>query len=224
MEKAIREFTKLKLEAEVGDCYSLLARTHLVANNRGAARDAIRQAEERLIDPTNKDYLDLQIVRGDFALRVSRRSAESIYTKVLPEQRNNGDAARTRRGFNDAQESEIIARAYLKRGKVRATLGDGVNARADFQQAAGIWDVLEDPAADFAHWEIERNAPWMDRETERLLMQEPVGVRVRAARIVGTETTERPVGRSHRRKLPRKYLDGVISRAREELVRDRPAW
>ena len=223
LEEAIREFTELKLEVEVGDCYSLLARTHLVADNRGAARDAIRQAEERLIDPTNKDYLDLQIVKGDLALRVNRRNAESIYTDVLPEQRNNGDVAPTRGDF-DAQKSEIIARAYLQRGKVRAILGDSTNARADFEQAAKIWEVLEDPAADSAYWEIEQTAPWMDRETERLLLNEPAGVRVRAARIVGDATAERPVGRAHRGKLPRKYLDGVISRAREQLVRDRPAW
>ena len=58
----------------------------------------------------------------------------------------------------------------------------------------------------------------------RLLMQEPIGERVRAARIVGTEAAERPVGRSHRKKLPRQYLHGVISRATDQLVRDRPAW
>ena len=224
LEEAIREFTKLKLEPEVGDCYSLLARTHLAAGNRRAARDAIRQAEERLIDPTNKDYLDLQIVKGDLALRVNRRSAESIYTDVLPQQRTNGDVTPTRGGSDDAQKSEIIARAYLQRGKVRAILGDRTNARADFERAAEIWELLEDPAADSAYWEMERNAPWMDRETERLLLKEPVGVRVRAARVVGNETAERPVGRAHRGKLPRKYLDGVISRAREQLVRDRPAW
>jgi len=224
LEEAIREFTKLRLEAEVGDCYSLLARTHLAAGNSGAARDAIRQAEERLIDPTNKDYLDLQIVKGDLALRVNRRSAESIYTDVLPERRTNGDVAPTRGGCDDAQKSEIIARAYLQRGRVRAILGDRTNARADFKRAAEIWELLDDPAADSAYWEMERNAPWMDRETERLLLQETVGVRVRAARIVGNETAERTVGRAHRGKLPRKYLDGVISRAREQLVRDRPAW
>ena len=54
LEEAIREFTKLRLEAEVGDCYSLLARTHLAAGNSGATRDAIRQAEERLIDRPTK--------------------------------------------------------------------------------------------------------------------------------------------------------------------------
>ena len=43
LREAILEFTKLNLEAEVGDCYSLLARTHFVAGNRKAASDAIKR-------------------------------------------------------------------------------------------------------------------------------------------------------------------------------------
>ena len=212
--KAIREFTTLELEAEVGDCYSLLARTHLVAGNRREARTAIGKAEERLVNETSKDYLDLQIVKGDLAWRVNRRSAESMYAAVV-----------TGTGDDDAQRSEIKARAYLRRGKVRVSLGEKDNALRDFGQAARIWDELHDPAADFAHWEIERlEAPWMDRETEALLVREPVGVRVRAARIVTEDTEQRPVGRSYRRKLPRMYLQGAISRARAKLATDQPAW
>ena len=214
LREAIDGFTKLELEAEVGDCYSLLARTHLVASDRQAARDAIKEADERLVDPTTKDYLDLQIVKGDLMLHTSRRSAESIYKDVLT----------TKTGEDDAQKSEIMARAYLHRGKVRAAIGDNDKALADFRRAAKIWDDLKDPAADFAHWEIERTATWVDKETKLLLVREPVGVRVRAARIVRNETAERPVGRSHRKKLPRDYLRGVISRAKEQYVMDRPAW
>ena len=222
--KAIDEFTKLGLEGEVGDCYSLLARTYLVTGDRGAARDAVREAEERLIDPTNKDYLDLQIVKGDLMLHVSRRTAESIYTEMLPGARTDADGALATVDVDDAQKSEIMARAYLQRGKVRAALGDATNARTDFEQAANIWDDLADPTADSAYWEIEGNALWIDTKNRPVLMREHVGVRVRAARIVGTETTQRPVGRSHRREVPRRYLDDVIRRAREQLVRDRPAW
>ena len=214
LREAIDGFAKLELEAEVGDCYSLLARTYLVAGDRQAARDAIREADERLVDSTSKDYLDLQIVKGDLMLHTNRRSAESIYTEVLT----------TTTGEDDAQKSEIMARAYLQRGKVRAALGDNDNALTDFRRAAKIWDGLEDPTADFAHWKIERTATWVDKETELLLTREPVGVRVRTARIVRNETAELPVGRSHRKKLPRNYLRGVISRAREQCVVDRPAW
>ena len=214
LREAIDGFTKLGLEAEVGDCYSLLARTYLVAGDRQAARAAVREADERLVDPTTKDYLDLQIVIGDLMLHTNRRSAESIYTDVL----------KTTTGEDDAQKSEIMARAHLQRGKIRAHIDDNDKALTDFQRAAKIWDDLEDPTADFAHWEIERTAKWMDKATERLLAPEPVSVRVRAARIVRNETAERPVGRSHRGKLPRDYLRGVIIRAKEQCVVDQPAW
>ena len=211
--KAIEGFTKLGLAAEVGDCYSLLARTHLVAGNRQAARDVIAEAANRLVDPTAKDYLDLQIVQGDLMLHTSRRNAESIYTEVL-----------TTKTGEDAQKSEIMARAYLQRGKVRADRGDKDDALADLQLAAEIWDNLEDPTADFAHWEIERAAIWMDKATERLLTREPVGVRVRAARIVSDDIRKRPAGRSYRKDLPEDYVRGAISRAREQYAIDRPAW
>ena len=213
LRKAINEFTKLKLESEVGDCYSLLARTHLATGDRGAADVAIGEACERLVDPTNKDYLDLQIVKGDLMAYSSSQAADSIYTEVLNDGANH-----------DAQRSEIMARAYLHRGRLRATLGNSDRALADFRRAAEIWDELEDPTADEAHWEIIRRASWVDKETELLLEQEYFGVRVRAARIVGDETTARPAGTSHRRKLPRKYLLAVIDRAREQYVVDRPVW
>ena len=222
--EAIGEFKKLGLEAEVGDCYSLLARTYLVTDNRTAARDAVREANKRMTNSANKDYLDLQIVKGDLMLHSNRRTAESIYTEMLPGAHSNGDGDLITGSVDDAQKSEIIARAYLQRGKARAALNDTRNALEDLQHAAKIWDDLEDPAADIAYWEIERNASWMDRETRSVLMREPVGVRVRAARIVGTVMAQRPVGRSHRQKVPRNYLDNVIGQAREQFVRDRPTW
>ena len=214
LRKAIQEFTALKNAAEVGDCYSLLARTYLAARDREQARNAMKEAEQRLIDPDNKDYLDLQIVRGDLMLSINRRSAEDLYSGVI---------AATKDGGYDAQRSEITARAYLQRGRVRRLLGDN-GARTDLLAAAEIWDLLEDPMADIAHWEILRTATWLDGEAKRTFGREAVGVRVRAARIVNAETARRPVGRSHRQKLTRHYLKDVIDRAREQLAVDRPAW
>ena len=150
----------------------------------------------------------------DLMLHTDRRTAESMYSDVLKIESAN----------DDAQKSEVIARAYLKRGKVRTDLGDKEKALKDFQQAAKIWDELKDPTADFAHWEIERTAPWVDEESQQLLTREPVGVRVRAARIVSEETTQRSVARSHRRKLSQPYLRGVISQAKERWAVERPVW
>ena len=212
--QAIHEFTGLELEAEVGDCYSLLARTHIVAGDRQAAREAIAKADDRLVDGTTKDYLDLQILKADLMQRHDRRVAESMYTDVLKLGNDSGDA----------QKSEIIARAYLQRGKVRFALGDKKKALKDFRRAAMIWGDLQDPTADSAHWEIERTAEWVDREAEKLLMHEPVGVRVRAARIVRDDIEPRPIAKSHRRQLPKHYLRGVIAQAKENLAVEQPIW
>ena len=62
---AINRFAVLDLEFEIGDCYSLLARTYLQAKRRHDARLAVQEAAARLVEPENKDYLDLQIVKGD---------------------------------------------------------------------------------------------------------------------------------------------------------------
>ena len=214
LNKAIHELTKLKLESEVGDCYSLLARTHLVAGDSKAARDAIKEADDRLVNPTTKDYLDLQILKGNLMQRSDRRCAESIYTEVLT----------IGNGNSDAQKSEIIARAYLQRGRVRTALGDKEKAQKDFQRAAKIWDDLQDPTADLAHWEIERTAEWVDREAQKLLLCEPVGVRVRAVRIIRDEIEQRPAAKSQRKQLPQQYLKAVIVKAKEKLALDRLLW
>ena len=214
LNKAIDDFTRLGLEPEVGDCYSLLARTFLAAEDRQAAGLAIKEAEDRLVDSANKDFLDLQIVKGDLVEANSPGTAEIIYTEVL--------TAET--GEEDAQNSEIMARAYLQRGRVRGELGDNERALVDFRAAAGIWDNLQDPAADVAHWEVERTAAWMDKETRLLLAAEPVGIRVRATRIVNDELAARPAGRSRRRKIPQGYLRGIINRAKKQYVLDQPKW
>ena len=128
LRNAIERFTILKISPEVGDCYSLLGRTYLEADQRVEARAALAEASKRLLDSNSKDYLDLQIAKGDLVSRTNRRAAESQYTSVLMNVRDD-----------DAQKSEILARAYFRRGKVRASLGDEAIALRDFRRAARIW-------------------------------------------------------------------------------------
>ena len=213
---AIRRFGRLGMEAEVGDCYSLLARTYLVWRDEPRARDAIAYGEARLVDANNKDFLDLQIVKGDVLLRHDPAAAEAMYAEVV---------AAAGSGTDDAQRSEIVARAYLQRGRARAELGQRERSHEDLARAAEIWDGLDDPAADVAHWEIARTtADWMDRDAERVLREVAIDVRVRAAKIIAEETAARPVQMAQRRRLPEQYLRGVISRARERVAVDRPVW
>ena len=211
---AIERFALLGMEEEVGDCYSLLARTYLVTGDRAAARDAIAKAEERLVDANNKDYLDLQIVKGDVLLGYDPAAAEAMYTDVLA----------TRSEKDGAQRSEIVARAFFQRGLARAASDQKGRSHEDMVRAAEIWDGLDDPAADVANWEIARTADWMDRDTERVLREVPIAVRVRAAQLIGEETAGRPVQRAQRRRLPEQYLRGVIRRAKERVAVDRPVW
>ncbi len=214
LQEAILRFEQLDMSEEVGDCYSLLARTHLVSGDTSAARQAIAQADERLLDCDSKDYLDLQIVKGDVVLLQNPAAAEATYTEVLA----------TRDDAKDAQKSEIIARAYLQRGRARAALGKGSRSQEDLERAAGIWDSLKDPAADAAHWEIACAADWMDRDTKRVLMEASLDVRACAARVISENTAARPVQRAQRRSLPEHYLRGVISKAKERVRVDRPEW
>ena len=213
LQTAISEFTSLDQQLEVGDCYSLLARTHLSANHLSLARNAIKEADTRLVEPGTKDYIDLNIVKADLLARSSRHSGEAMYTEII----STGDD-------KDAQKSEIFARAYLHRGRVRARLGARDKALADFRQAARIWDDLQDPTADDAHWEMERAGDWFDKRTELLLQEEPVGVRVRVARMAKEGQSARGEVRSQRATLPTNYVRGLIAKAREKLVKERARW
>jgi hypothetical protein len=209
---AIDRFTALGIEAEVGDCYSLLARTYLVDNRLTDAREAAHEAGLRLVELGTKDYLDLQMVKADILAMSNRRAAEAIYTDVLQEV-----------GGGDAQKSEIFARAYLQRGRVRMLLREPDPAAADFREAAAIWGALDDPAADLANWELERVADTLDRDTLRQLEAEPVAIRVRVARLVRDRSAGRKAA-AKRMKLTHQYLQGLIREAREQLAVERPAW
>ena len=168
-----------------------------------------------MVDRKNKDYLDLQIVKGDLVLANDPAVADTMYTGVIA----------TTKDTDDAQKSEIVARAHLQRARARAALGQKERrSLEDFRRAEAIWDSLKDPAADLAHWEIARTASWMDKKTERRLMSAAVNVRVCAVRIIAEEAAGRPVGIAQRKTFTDQYLRGVITKARERAAVDRPAW
>ena len=213
---AIGRFAKLEEEAEIGDCYSLLARTYLAANQLQDANRALREAEERLVEPETKDYIDCRLVEADLLAHTTLPGAEDAYTAVLAES-----------DVDDVQKSEIFARAYLHRGRVRLARDHKEEAFTDFRRAADIWDNLGDPTADIARWEmIARTATWVNRDTLQLLKDEAVGVgvRVRVARLIDEGQAERDVARARRSKLTEIYLRGVIKKARNILAEEQPKW
>jgi tetratricopeptide (TPR) repeat protein len=121
---------------EVGDCYSLLARTHLVAKDLSACESAITSGFEILSASDGKDYIDALILRAE-----------------LFETRSRFDDARLR--LDDAvsltagggrEMSEARARALLARGRlIRRSGGDARDAVDDFRAADEIWTKLDEP-------------------------------------------------------------------------------
>ena len=138
---AFAELTDNDRHAEMGDCHSLLGRTLLVANRLEDARLAALKAESLLDASSGKDYQDLQILRGDLAAPTDAGSAEGFYTAAIQQCRKD-----------DAQYSEILARAYYSRARCRRAHGRRSHAKSDFGAAAKIWKELQDPAVSDAEW------------------------------------------------------------------------
>lgn len=147
LEEAIERFTHLgefgPTNRQVGDCYSLLARTFLVARKRGDTEAALRKAYEILPADPGKMYFDLLILNGDFEVAWgSREHANDLYTEVIDHHLQNS-----------REHSEIYARALFKRAANRAQLGRKQMAMRDYGQAAEVWRSLDEP-------EEQANAEW----------------------------------------------------------------
>jgi tetratricopeptide (TPR) repeat protein len=148
LERAIESFVTIpdfgSSHPEVGDCYSLIARTYLVAGKYEDAQEAVRKAFALIPADGRKDHLDLLILSGDLEAAQGRReAADRYYSQAieLPE------AA-------DVQISEMFARAYFQRAKARARLRRTEAAVGDFEKASRIWtDTEEHERAAEAEWE-----------------------------------------------------------------------
>jgi tetratricopeptide (TPR) repeat protein len=145
---AIKKFSTMTeigpYHPEVGDCYSLVARTYLVAKEYNKAQSALQEAH-RLIPPNgSKDHLDLLILTGDLdAARGNHAAAEERYNEAL-----------TLPQAADVQVSEMFARAYFQRGKNRIKLKKPLQAVKDYEHAQAIWLQLEEHEhAARAQWE-----------------------------------------------------------------------
>ena len=150
--------------AEVGDCYSLLARTHL---SMGHAEDASRYLHFalRLIPAgPSKDKFDLEILQGDMAARTGNATgAYEHYGRVLQASRGVG-----------FEESEIVARAMVRRANLHARSGKHKEAAADYRGAADIWKKFQEvEAAAEAEWKAISLEQAFPRQIANLLEAEP---------------------------------------------------
>lgn len=173
LERAIVRFSQ-SLEfgpdhPEVGDCYSLLGRTHLVAGKSSEARKAVTKASKLMPPSGGKDYLDLRILDGELLEASDPDAAEMCYSEVV---NSKG------RSF-DSERSEIVARAYFRRGLNRAAMRNVPGAIFDLQKAQDLWDQLgEHENAARASWKRFKLQGAIPHSALKLLTAEPVLVRV----------------------------------------------
>ncbi|MGI8730322.1 MAG: hypothetical protein ACR2LK_10100 [Solirubrobacteraceae bacterium] len=131
---AIDGFDELGMRAEVGDAWSLLARTRLVSGDVAGAIAALQEAEERLVEPADKDFVDMLIVRGDIAAAQGEDvRADESYRLAL----SSGGAG--------SEFTEMRARALHQRAVLRLRQGRHAEAREGFQQAAQTYSTLKEP-------------------------------------------------------------------------------
>jgi tetratricopeptide (TPR) repeat protein len=202
-------------DPEVGDCWSLLGRTYLLAGKTAEAEDAVRRAHDLVLVGDNKDYIDLLILDGDLQHEKGNfKIAGDFYRDALS------------RGTDAPSEiSEIRARAYFRRGLNNVSLRRNELAQRDFASAKAIWQGLEEElGAAEAEWNemlASRNLP---AALQQQLISEPFAVRVKvvhlhtqrlsAARVAGPRKAEPPAG----------YWKSIIEQAREAAAIERKEW
>ena len=218
---AIRLFSDMKAEfgpesAEVGDCFSLLSRTHLVAGRLSEARQCARHAIDRIPETELKDYSDLQILLGDIEVGHGQtESAIHFYIGVI-------DSLNT----DTPENSEILARAFSRRAAAHKALGKKPFAARDYKRAAEIWqDLHEDELSAEAAWHVlvlEEDLPrrFLKRfDKEQFL-----------TRLIAVELLKQEMGQSRKASLGRRpeptdaYLNDLAKRANQQAALERIPW
>jgi lipopolysaccharide biosynthesis regulator YciM len=200
--------------AEIGDCYSLLARTYLESGNRSKADAFARQALPLLKDKGDKDYLDFQIVLGDISARNREwETASSFYTVVIDQQFED-----------DPEKTEMRARALHRRGLSWQNRQQTERALKDFRQAAAIWLELRDPrSAALAEWEIYRIENQLPQELVEELRKEKPLVRVIVAKIYQEQSAGASAAVIARRATPtRQEIEQLKEAAARRIAREVP--
>jgi len=150
---------------EIGDCYSLMGRTFFSADDRTNAERAAKKAEGLIKDHNSKDFLDLQILLGDIAVKKLK----------FPDGLKNYDRAIELAGDESAERSEIAARAWLHKALLLHRLRNDEWKNA-IDKAEAIWQLLdEEYMAGLAQWtrlKIEDRVP--EERARRLDAESPI--------------------------------------------------
>jgi tetratricopeptide (TPR) repeat protein len=171
---AVQNFSDIGDMAEVGDCYSLMARTHLVARDLVAARDKLDRAFALIPDNGGKDRVDALILAGDIA----EASGDNDYALLRYDQA-------VKKAESPGRElTEMRARALRQRARIKRTVGNKAGAETDFKEAARIWSELEEPnfAAE-AEFEMLDLSVGLSEIPRSMLLKEPALVRVQVMKF-----------------------------------------
>lgn len=214
LERAINYFAEAERHGpdspEVGDCYSLMARTYLVAGEIATARDRLYRALARIPDDGGKDLIDALILNGDIeAASGNKREALLRYNIAVAKAQSPG-----------REVTDMRARALRQRGRIKRDLGDIAGAQIDLKEAARIWSELAEPnfAAEVEFELVDLSVNLSDVSLS-ILKKESAAVRLQAMKLhvakLGErgQSSTRVVGR--RSEPPPNYWKELIKNARE---------
>jgi len=219
LQEAIRTFAALAdfgpLSRQVGDCYSLMARTYLTAQMRGETEAALQKAFTILTNSSPKEYSDLLILNGDYeVVWGSREQAELHYTEVID------SLSRTSR-----EHSEIYARALSKRARNRARLGRKRWALSDFERAATTWRQLgEHGEAAKTDWEKIEVEGAFEPGVLRLFAVESSMLSRLSAFNLYREQLGKSTALAHRSRPTEGHVSQYLRDARKRVALDYPEW
>jgi tetratricopeptide (TPR) repeat protein len=199
---------------EVGDCFSLLARTEFEAGDLPAADLACKRAMKMLVDDGTKEWADFQILLGDIAANSDKRAALHFYDDVVD-----------RLHPDDAAFSEVRARAHFRRGIALKKLGHVARAIAEFKLARSIWRGLRDPLASKAEWAELWASDAVDPKMMQALDSERFAVRVKAVQLHNQRLeSRRGTYIARKSNLPAAYLEQLKKSAREAVALEEAGW
>lgn len=222
LREAIRLFSTMdefgRDHQEVGDCFSLLARTCLVAGRLDDAEAALKEAYARIPSDGSKDYIDLLLVTGDIDL--ARGRARGVIASF--------EEALTLTGGDDPEMTELRARAFLARGRAAIAAGDRKAAADAFFKASDVYTALQERMlAARATWEAYNADGGLPAEARDALGQESdARVRMLALRLheeaMAAAGGGARVGR--RSGTTETYWRQVLQRARAVAVLEDVGW
>jgi tetratricopeptide (TPR) repeat protein len=200
---------------EVGDCFSLLARTHMVEGQYEMANQVARKAYRILSDTASKEYIDLLILMGELQKNSNPSGAITYFT----------DALQVQTEF-DITVREMRARAYRQRALAENMLGNQQTAVRDMKLAMEIWQKLGE--ADWsaqAEWELVNLEQRLGKDDIRHLQEWPVRQRVIAvSKHLDAVASQPTTALARRDRRDRHYWKKLIEGAEREDALINPEW